>query len=325
MFILFSRLYVFYQEDDFTKNIAPNEGQFISIGTKSVYIQVFGKEKAQPLLLIHGTAAWSGLWKETALILAKKGYRVHALDLAPFGFSDRPDIPSYNRQFHAKRIVLLLKKLGLENTILIGHSFGSGAAVEAVMQNETMFSGLILIDAALSLKSTYDNNSLPLFLQNNFMRELLVSSTITNPLLTKFLLQKLLYRQDVSLEKYVNILQKPMHVKGTTSAIAQWLPSLLLDDNSSMSAKRDNYREIGIPVKLIWGDKDSITPLSQAHDLHSLIPNASLRTISEVGHIPQIENPKVFQKILLESIEGIRVKNRKGVANLHAVGFDPLL
>jgi len=185
---------------------------------------------------------------------------------------------------------------------MIGHSFGSGAAVEAVMQDETMFFGLILIDAALNLNSKNENTTLPLLLQNNFVRELLVSASITNPLFTKFLLQKLLYRQDVPLDKYVDILQKPMHVRGSTEAIAQWLPSLLLDDTISRSAKRENYRNITIPVKLIWGEKDSVTPLEQAHDLQSLIPNATLSTLPEVGHIPQIENPKAFQKALLETI-----------------------
>jgi len=87
MFLVISRLVAFYQEDSTAGEIAPKEGKLVSIGTqgtKNVYIQVFGEEGAQPLLLVHGTAAWSGLWKETALVLAEKGYRVHALDLAPF-------------------------------------------------------------------------------------------------------------------------------------------------------------------------------------------------------------------------------------------------
>lgn len=90
MVLFLFRMLAGFREASFSHEIAPENGQYISIGEEQIYIQTYGKTSAQPLLLVHGTAAWSGLWKETAIYLAKQGYRVYALDLPPFGFSTRP-------------------------------------------------------------------------------------------------------------------------------------------------------------------------------------------------------------------------------------------
>ena len=54
-----------------------------------------------------------------------------------------------------------------------------------------------------------------------------------------------------------------------------------------------------MPVKLIWGDKDTITPLWQGERLKQSIPQSSLAVLHGLGHIPQIEDPEVFNRALL--------------------------
>ena len=67
-----------------------------------VFVQEKGPADGIPVVLFHGTAAWSELWRRTSDALAAAGFRVIALDLPPFGFSDRPG--SYTRQDQAARI-----------------------------------------------------------------------------------------------------------------------------------------------------------------------------------------------------------------------------
>jgi len=50
------------------------------------------------------------------------------------------------------------------------------------------------------------------------------------------------------------------------------------------------------------GDKDSVTPLAQAHDLRALIPTSTLSTLVGVGHIRQIEDPEAFNRVLVEQL-----------------------
>ena len=57
-----------------------------------------------------------------------------------------------------------------------------------------------------------------------------------------------------------------------------------------------------MPLFVIWGDKDTITPLDQARRLVSLAPGAQLTVLPDVGHIPQIEDPDAFHRALLAAI-----------------------
>ena len=60
--------------------------------------------------------------------------------------------------------------------------------------------------------------------------------------------------------------------------------------------------KIKVPVAMIWGDRDDVTPLAQANDLRALIPQASLKVMQDVGHIPQIEDPAAFNAALIDAI-----------------------
>ncbi|MFN9393030.1 MAG: alpha/beta fold hydrolase [Flavobacteriales bacterium] len=53
-----------------------------------------------------------------------------------------------------------------------------------------------------------------------------------------------------------------------------------------------------MPVCLIWGRNDTITPPEVAEDFHRLMPNSSLYWIDKCGHAPMMEHPDLFNSIL---------------------------
>ena len=69
-----------------------------------------------------------------------------------------------------------------------------------------------------------------------------------------------------------------------------------------MSADRQSYQKLKLPVALIWGDQDTVTPLDQARDLQTLLPQATLTLLPGLGHIPQIEDPAAFSDALLKAL-----------------------
>ena len=91
--------------------------------------------------------------------------------------------------------------------IIVGHSFGAGAATELVMRYPDRARGLVLVDAALGLTAAPSDP--PAVLRPKWVREILVSLTITNPLATKLLLQSLIAKKERALPEYVEILQRP--------------------------------------------------------------------------------------------------------------------
>ena len=68
------------------------------------------------------------------------------------------------------------------------------------------------------------------------------------------------------------------------------------------SAKRDNMREllheISVPVLLVWGMNDEITPPSVAHEFKERLPLAELEFIEQCGHAPILEKPQEFNWIV---------------------------
>ena len=94
-----------------------------------------------------------------------------------------------------------------------------------------------------------------------------------------------------------------MVVQGTTAAYADWLKNLMEAQENSLGSNFENFKKIHIPVSIIWGSEDTVTPLWQGQALQSLIPQSELLVIKGVGHIPYIENVSEFNSVLIKAIK----------------------
>lgn len=175
-------------------SIAPPTGRYVATRAGRVFLQEAGPRDAIPVVLFHGTAAWSELWRQTMTALAGAGFRAIALDIPPFGFSDR--YGGYTRAEQAARVADVLDGLAIPAAIIVGHSFGAGAATETVLRFPSRARGLVLVDAALGLTSLPSGaGEPPLFLRSQLSREIVVSLTVTNPLVTRILLAQLIEKE----------------------------------------------------------------------------------------------------------------------------------
>jgi len=293
------RLAASIRETHTRAELAPPTGQLVPTRSGGVFVQEKGPADGVPVVLFHGTAAWSELWRHTSEALAAAGYRVIALDLPPFGFSDHPG--SYTRADQAARIDDVLGALKAAPAIVVGHSSGAGAATELVMRYPDRARALVLVDAALGLTAAPSDP--PWLVQPKWIREILVSLSITNPVATKTLLEMLIAKKERALPEFVAILQRPIAQRDSTPAIADWLYYFLGSDRDALSADRRAYAEMKAPVAILWGDKDTVTPFEQALDLRTLLPPpTSLILLAGLGHIPQIEDPDAFNDALLKTL-----------------------
>ena len=65
----------------------------------------------------------------------------------------------------------------------------------------------------------------------------------------------------------------------------------------------EELKEINIPVCLIWGKNDTITPPMVAEEFHKLLPTSELHWIDKCGHAPMMEVPGEFNTILTTFLE----------------------
>jgi pimeloyl-ACP methyl ester carboxylesterase len=289
---------------------APASGHFGTVDNTQIFYQEAGPASGKPILLLHGTGAWSEIWRETMTALAKSGFRAIAMDVPPFGYSGKPDgVFEYTRQKQARRIIGLLEVLHIEHATVVAHSVGARAAVEASLAAPERVDRLVLVDPALGFSS--DPDDMPRFEQNHPVwwvraffavkpvRNGLLRTYGTNPLSTKTIFGSFVARKESVTDARVEMLQRPLVVENTTNGYGDWLQELLISQDTSLGNDFANLRKLPMPVFLIWGRADSVTPLWQGQQLKKLIPNWDLAVIDNVGHIPYIEDTDKFNSLLL--------------------------
>jgi pimeloyl-ACP methyl ester carboxylesterase len=295
------------------KAAAPKSGKHVRAADVEIFVQEEGPADGFPVLFVHGTGAWSEAWRGVMRAVGGAGMRAIALDLPPFGFSQRPDAPRYSKEDQGRRIVGVLDALELKEVVLVGHSFGGGPTMEAALRIPERVRALVLVDAALSISEGAPAPApLPVraFLESGPVRDGFVAAFLTNPLFTRKLLQAFIDDPERATDEWVVLYQRPLVVTHTTAAVGTWLPALLAPQAVSPSERPATYRGLKVPIYLIWGERDTITPLAQAEQLAKLAPRSELAVMKAVGHIPQIEDPAAFNKLLLEQLSRALAESR---------------
>ena len=245
-------------------------------------------------------------------MLAAQGFHTIALDIPPFGFSEKPTDGSFSTQSQAQRIIKVFDTLQLKQVILVGHSVGGRPTVEVALSAPDRIRALVLVDVALGFGSDgqFEENN-PSFLTRTFhslppVRNAVLSATATNPLMTKKLLSTFVADPNVLIPDLLSVYQRPFVVKDSTNRLGEWLKVLSVDKDTSSSSKLSNLSSLAMTTLLIWGDKDSVTPLWQGEKLKQTIPNSTLKVLNGLGHIPQIEGPDQFNNSLLLFLDRVR-------------------
>jgi 3-oxoadipate enol-lactonase len=67
----------------------------------------------------------------------------------------------------------------------------------------------------------------------------------------------------------------------------------------------ERLAEISTPTLIVYGDKDVMDVREAAGPLAAAIPGARLAIIPNAAHLPQMEQPELFNEIVLEFLLGL--------------------
>lgn len=285
-------------------------GTYVRADGLDIHYTSWGPVTGKPILLVHGTLAWSKTWYEIAGRLADQGFHVIAPDLPPFGFSQRPADGDYSRQAQARLILAFADAMRLDRVVLVGHSFGAGATIEAAFSAPERIDGLVLLDAALGLDDPGGSDFVSDLFRVPLLGRSLTAATFTNPLMTGKGLRDFIYDDSIVDAKRIALYQQPFALRDTSNEVARWLSGALFGNESkSRAADRQNYRKFDRPVVLVWGRQDSVTPLAQGEQIRALLPRATLVVLDRVNHIPHVEQPGEVAGIIAEFAGALRSRN----------------
>src|SRR6266852_294059 len=99
---------------------------------------------------IRAFIASTMIWDEVFLPLAAAGFRVVALDLPGYGYSDKPRHAEYTIESQARAVVGLMDQLGIEQAGLVGASYGGAIAAAIALDHPERVSRLVLVGAVSS-------------------------------------------------------------------------------------------------------------------------------------------------------------------------------
>src|SRR5512139_1868849 len=95
---------------------------FVSIEGIRLHFQEFGEPSAPPMILLHGYTASLYVWKTVAPMLADAGFRVIAVDMPGFGYSEKPEWFDYSITSQANVIERFMDRLGIGRAVIVGSS-----------------------------------------------------------------------------------------------------------------------------------------------------------------------------------------------------------
>jgi len=154
-------------------------------------------------------------------------------------------------------------------------------------------------DAAIGIDvASTGGGPIAALLSPRLLRNAIVSATATNPLLTGPLLGRFVAQPAAVTDTRVRVLQAPLVVQGATDAFGDWLLDFLTAHEVLLSTDSTTYRSLALPALVIWGDRDTTTPLPQGQRLAQLIAGSELAVMAGIGHMPQLEDNDQFNRLL---------------------------
>jgi len=231
----------------------------------------------QSIILLHGLfgglSNWKGVIDHFGLT-----YDVH-VPLLPIMNEHKEDELDYLVNWLQRYI----DDAGLKKVILVGNSLGGHVAILYAHRNLQNVRALVLTGSS----GLYEKNSLGSFPRRHsyhFIREH-VGNTFYDPKTATDELVEEVFKIVGDNRKCLRIIKTSRRTQN--SYVTDLLP------------------QIKLPVLLIWGQNDTITPPHVAEDFRKMLPDAKLVYLSACGHAPMMEKPKEFNKVLEDFIINI--------------------
>jgi len=246
------------------------------------------------VLLVHGFAGSTFSWRFITDTLVASGFEVVAVDVPPYGYSDKN--PALNQSFTARALLLmdfLAKELPERRWHLTGHSMGGGMveALAILMQDQVL--SVTFVDGAIFRSLHVGPYPVPMLFRNPVSRGILL--TVFKPLMVnrpavKWML-KSAYGTKPSRRDVTGYL-RPLQERGTARAILRSAAASV----EVMPVAADSLK---VPVLAFWGSNDRWIPEEVFAPVLELMPDTRKVIIEGAAHCPMETHPEEFIRVFL--------------------------
>jgi pimeloyl-ACP methyl ester carboxylesterase len=236
---------------------------------------VAGPGDGQKIVFVHGLGGSQSTWQIVLGELAER-YRVAAIDLPGHGQSDKSVSADYSTPALAAAVAEALKALKVTPAIVVGHSLGGAVALHLALQHADEVAGLVLVNSA--------------GLGNEIAGELLdLMDGEPGKATARALLELFFADQRLVVDRGIDEMAQNQLADGAWAA-QRAVAAAAFDRGGQRLAVREQLAQVTTPTLIAWGAKDRVIPLAHAIAAVSVMPDAVLKLLPAVGHVPQVED-----------------------------------
>ena len=263
-------------------------GPFVRVDGTLLAYRTWGN-RGSPLVLLGGAAEPSWVWHEVGPVLARAGHRAFALDLPPFGYSQRRG--PYTMAHWLQLLQGFERRLHIVRPVLVGHSLGAGVAAAAALAQPHEVAGVVLLDGdALAFGGNHGwIADLLIYPYYTALYRLVTSSD--------WIIGRVLRSAWGSNPPRLNhaILaqfERPFRVDGTDGAMKQLLA------NGIPGLTLAQLGRLGVPRAVLWGANDDVDSLASGRTTASAL-HTNLQIIPGAGHVSMLAQPRTTANRIL--------------------------
>jgi pimeloyl-ACP methyl ester carboxylesterase len=251
---------------------------------------VFGE--GPPVVLVHGTPAWSYLWRRVVPVLARH-HAVHVWDMLGFGDS-RPAqgvAPSIARQ--ATTLAELVDHWGLGEPSLVGHDIGGGVVLRAHLVDGVPARRLALLDAAVIGPWN-----------TPFTEHMQRHSEAYRTMPTHVFADIIRPRLHTAVHRPLppDVLDEYLRPWAGQAGQERWVDQVVSVSHTDTAEVVDRLDQLAAPTLVLWGEHDTWLTPDVGRRLAAAIAAARLRTVPAAGHFLPEDAPDAVADALLQHL-----------------------
>lgn len=233
-----------------------------------------------PIVAIHGAGGLGRYWGNQIARLSDVA-RFITFDLPGHGRSTGPTHTTIAEG--AQRVEAIMNVLGIVDAVLMGHSMGGAIVQWLALHRPTRVRGLVLVGTGARLR----------------VQPAILDGIRTDWDRTARQITEWHYAPGTS----------PLVLDTATADLRQADPNIVYSDYAACNEfdVMADLEKIRVPVLVIVGEYDRLTPPAYAEFLVRSLPNATLVTIPRAGHMPMIEQPNVVNDTVRTFVAALKI------------------
>ena len=255
---------------------------FIKANGIQMNYEISGKQSAPVVMLSHSLGSSLVMWHSQMEIL-EPYFMVLAHDTRGHGKSEAPKGP-YTLELLGEDVIGLLDALGIDKVHFVGLSMGGMIGQCLALTYASRLHSLILCDTA----SIVPKEGQPAIQERIDTARDKGMVALVEPTMERWFTPTFINRNPPSLDLIQKeFLATPVEGYIGCSEAIRKLNGL------------DRLSGIKLPTLIIVGEEDPGTPVAAAKVIHDRIENSKLVIIPSARHLSNVEQPKVFNEVLL--------------------------